>query len=110
MAIYTLNGTDKEIPVQGRYASVKNNGSGTVYASSKPDLELNAAEVVPIQSGESVIVRDCKKKLYVKGSGQIAIVSGNEPVNFFKPAPKGGSGGGSDAQRHFKILRHKHER
>ncbi len=96
MAIYTLNGTDKEIPVQGRYASVKNNGSGTVYASSKPDLELNAAEVVPIQSGESVIVRDCKKKLYVKGSGQIAIVSGNEPVNFFKPAPKGGSGGGSD--------------
>ena len=94
MAIYTLTGTDKEIRVQGRYASVKNNGTETVYASSTPDLELNAAEVVPIQAGESVIVRDCRKKLYVRGSGQIAVVSGNEPVNFFKPAPKGDGGGG----------------
>ena len=94
MAIYTLNGTDKEIRVQGRYASVKNNGTETVYASSAPDLEPNAADVVPIQAGESVIVRDCRKKLYVRGSGQIAVVSGNEPVNFFKPAPKGEGGGG----------------
>ena len=96
MAIYTLTGTDKEISVQGRYASVKNNGTETVYASSAPDLELNAAEVVPIQAGESVIVRDCRKKLYVRGSGQIAVVSGNEPVNFFKPAPKGNGGGSGD--------------
>ncbi len=94
MAIYTLDGTDKEIRVQGRYASVKNNGTETVYASSTPDLELNAADVVSIQAGESVIVRDCRKKLYVRGSGQIAVVSGNEPVNFFKPAPKGDGGGG----------------
>ena len=96
MAIYTLTGTDKEISVQGRYASVKNNGTETVYASSAPDLDLNAAEVVPIQAGESVIVRDCRKKLYVRGSGQIAVVSGNEPVNFFKPAPKGNGGGSGD--------------
>ena len=94
MAIYTLIGTDKENGVQGRYASVKNNGAETIYASSAPDLELNAAEVVPIQPGESVIVRDCRKKLYVRGSGEIAVVSGNEPVNFFNPAPKGESGGG----------------
>lgn len=94
MAIYTLIGTDKENGVQGRYASVKNNGAETIYASSAPDLELNAAEVVPIQPGESVIVRDCRKKLYVRGSGEIAVVSGNEPVNFFNPTPKGESGGG----------------
>lgn len=90
MAIYNLDGTDKEISVLGRYASVKNNGDETVYASSTPDLDLEAAEVVPIQAGESVVVRDCKKKLYVRGSGQIAVADGNEPFNFFT-----GSGGGS---------------
>ncbi len=96
MAIYNLTVTDNEISVQGRYASVKNNGAETVYASSAPDLELNAPEVVPIQPGESVIVRDCRKKLYVRGSGEIAVVSGNEPVNFFRPAPKGYGGGSGD--------------
>ncbi len=90
MAIYILNGTDKELNVPGRYASVKNNGTETVYASSTPNLDLEAAEVVPIQAGESVVVRDCKKKLYVRGSGQIAVISGNEPFNFFKSTPKKG--------------------
>lgn len=94
MAIYTLDGTDKEISVQGRYASVKNNGVKTIYASSTPDLDLEAPDIVPIQAGESVIVRDCKKKLYVRGNGQIAVISGNEPVNFFKSAPKKGDGTG----------------
>ena len=98
MAIYTLDGTDKEISVLGRYVSVKNNGSGTVYASSTPDLDdLEASDIVPVQPGESAVVRDCRKKLYVRGTGEIAVVSGNEPFNFFKPAPKkgGGTGGGS---------------
>lgn len=94
MAIYTLTGETKEINVLGRYASVKNNGEETIYASCASDLSPEAPDVVPIQAGESVIVRDCRKKLYVSGSGLIAVVSGNEPVNFFKPAPKGGSGGG----------------
>lgn len=94
MAIYTLTGETKEINVLGRYASVKNNGEETIYASCASDLSPEAPDVVPIQAGESVIVRDCRKKLYVRGSGQIAVVSANEPVNFFKPAPKGGSGGG----------------
>ena len=95
MAIYTLDGTDKEINVLGRYSSVKNNGSGTVYASSTPDLDnLEAPDIVPVQPGESVVVRDCKKKLYIRGSGQIAVESGNEPFNFFKSAPKKGGGDG----------------
>lgn len=93
MAIYTLDGTDKEINVLGRFASVKNNGNTTVYASSTPDLDdLKAPDIVPIVSGESAVVRDCKKKLYVRGNGQIAVVSGNQPFNFFKPAPKGVGG------------------
>ena len=100
MAIYNLDGTDKEISVQGRYASVKNNGTETVYASSTPDLDLEAAEVVPIQAGESVVVRDCKKKLYVRGSGQIAVVSANMLYNFFSSPPKnGGEGGGITNQQ-----------
>lgn len=95
MAIYTLDGTDREIPVLGRYASVKNNGDGTVYASSTPDLDaLEAPGIVPIVSGESAVVRDCKKKLYVRGNGQIAVVSANQPFNFFESAPKGGGGDG----------------
>lgn len=98
MAIYTLTGETKEINVLGRYASVKNNGEETIYASSSSDLSPEAPDVVPIQAGESVIVRDCRKKLYVSGSGLIAVVSGNDPVNFFKPAPKGGSGGGGSGE------------
>lgn len=95
MAIYILDGNDKEINVLGRYASVKNNGDETVYASSTPDLDdLEASDIVPVQPGESAVVRDCNKKLFVRGSGQIAVVSGNQPFNFFKSAPNGGNGGG----------------
>lgn len=103
MAIYTLDGTNKEISVLGRYASVKNNGSGTVYASSTPNLVLGVPEVVPIQPGESAVVRDCRKKLYIKGNGEIAVESCNQPFNFFTPSSGGGSGTGSGSGENLDI-------
>lgn len=103
MAIYVLDGVDKGIDVLGCYVSIKNNSGSVVYASPESDLNPEANKVIPIMSGESVVVRDCNKKVYVRGIGQIAIVDSNEPFNFFRPAriENSGSGESGITQQHL---------
>lgn len=97
MAQYTLTGEEKEIAVIGIYASIKNNSDNVMYASASAQIDISSESVTPIQAGEStVIASNNEKKVYVIGTGDIAILSGNEKFNFFKPAPKGGSGGGGE--------------
>lgn len=95
MAQYTLTGEEKEISVVGIYASIKNNSDNTMYAAASSGIDVASESVTPIQAGEStVIAANNDKKVYVMGTGNIAVLSGNEKFNFFKPAPKGSGGGG----------------
>lgn len=96
MAIYVLDGSMKEIKVLGRFVSVKNNSGSIMYASSEPDLSPKAEKVLPVTAGESVTVPNCSKKVYVQGTGQVAIESSNYPYNFFNPPPKKGDDGSGD--------------
>ena len=95
MAQFTLDGSEKKIKVLGLYASIKNNSGTVIYAGQHAGLDPSATNVTPIQAGESIsIPANADKYIYLLGTGDVAIISGNEWVNFFKPAPKGGSGGG----------------
>lgn len=95
MAQYTLDGSEKKIKVLGLYASIKNNSGTVIYAGQQAGIDPSGTNVTPIQAGESVVIpANVDKCVYLLGTGDIAVISGNERFNFFKPAPKDGSGGG----------------
>lgn len=97
---FTLNGNEKKIDVTGMYTSVKNNSGTIVYISNEPNIDAAGTSCTPIQPNESLMISTLRKKFYIKGTGDIAVVSGNQPVNFFKPAgaSSGGSSGGGVSQ------------
>lgn len=94
MAQYTLDGNEKKIEVLGIYASIKNNSDIAMYASSVSNIDPTGENVTPIQPGESVVIpANNERAVFVLGTGDTAVLSGNKEFNFFKPAPKGGGGG-----------------
>lgn len=97
MAQTTLNGSEKEIETIGIYASIKNNADSTVYVSAIKGVDPSDGNATPIQPGESICIPTSReKKFYILGTGDIAFISGNEALNFFKPAPRGGGGTSSE--------------
>ena len=97
MAQYTLDGNEKKIEVLGIYASIKNNSDAVMYASGTSSIDPAGENVTPIQPGESVVIpANNERAVFVLGTGDAAVLSGNKEFNFFKPAPKGGGGGSGD--------------
>ena len=92
MAQYTLDGNEKKIEVLGIYASIKNNSDAVMYASGTSSIDPAGENVTPIQPGESVVIpANNERAVFVLGTGDAAVLSGNKEFNFFKPAPKGGA-------------------
>lgn len=102
---FTLNGNEKKIDVTGMYTSVKNNSGTIVYISNEPNIDAAGTSCTPIQPNESLMISTLRKKFYIKGTGDIAVVSGNQPVNFFKPAgaSSGGSSGGGQYLEYLQL-------
>lgn len=95
MAQYTLDGKEKKIGVLGIYASIKNNSDAVMYGSAMSGIDPAGENVTPIQPGESVVIpSNNDRAVFLLGTGDAAVLSGNKEFNFFKPAPKGGGGSG----------------
>lgn len=95
-----LNGTEQKLEgIGGVFASVYNGGSGTVYASAKSGITVDADGVTPIPAGGSAIV-ECNGTVYLLGTGSVTAVGSSKPISFFKPAPIGG-GTGSDVSKEY---------
>ena len=95
MAQYTLDGKEKKIGVLGIYASIKNNSDVVMYGSAMSGIDPAGENVTPIQPGESVVIpSNNDRAVFLLGTGDAAVLSGNKEFNFFKPAPKGGGGSG----------------
>ncbi len=74
--IKTVNLDGTEIKVEnlgGYHVSVKNNGSGTLYASASPDIAEGADGVLPIGAGECACCPDCGGTIYLKGKGEVIL-------------------------------------
>lgn len=101
--IKTVNISGAETKVDnlgGYHVSIKNNGSGVIYASAKPDIAPGADGVLPIGAGECACCPDCNGTIYLKGSGEVTLGGTVGMTKLFASAgggSGGGGGGGSSA-------------
>lgn len=66
-----------------------------MYGSAMSGIDPAGENVTPIQPGESVVIpSNNDRAVFLLGTGDAAVLSGNKEFNFFKPAPKGGGGSG----------------
>ena len=95
-----LTGAETEINFEQNYMCfwVHNLGSGTIYASDKPQIVPDDDGVISIPSGSSARVSNPNltqiSKLYLFGNGKVQIVGSYSVHCPFKTAAEGGGGSG----------------
>lgn len=97
----SLSGSELAVTdIGGTNICIKNYGSGTLYASVRPGVTAGAPGVLPVDSGSSVVLPDCKGAVYLLGSGKVVLAGGDTKVNLFSPdsGSSGGSGGSTEPE------------
>ena len=105
----TINLTGTEVAVsglKGRNAAIRNDGTSVVYASTKPDISASSDGVLTVPAGQSAVLYDLKDKLYILGTGQVMVVTGDHNENPFKTSTSTGGSSGVDEQARAAVSAH----
>lgn len=94
---------EKLVEVKDAYAMIENRGTGTVYASKKPNISASADGVLAIDAGNAKVLRNVDGKIYVKSNetGIVEIQTAND-LHFFKSRTSKGGGGGEPVDAYTK--------
>ncbi len=94
----SLEGAEMKVDNLGGYhVSVRNNGSGVLYASASPNIVPGADGVLPVGAGECACCPDCGGTIYLVGNGEVVLGGTVGMTNLFASAGGGGSSGGSES-------------
>lgn len=85
---FELNGTTLQVTgLKGRNCCIVNHGADVVYVNNTNALTKNAAGVVEIHPGESVVYPDSGSSLWFNGTGNIGLIASDYTDNFFRNSP-----------------------
>lgn len=89
----TLDGAEQAVTISGQNCCIQNMGTGTVYASAKPNVEAGADGVMAVTANNSVLLTDTRGTVYLLGSGTVQLAGTDYATQVFNPAPVGGGSG-----------------
>lgn len=88
-----LNGAETKVEIAGQNCAVRNDGTGTVYASRRTGIIAGADGVLAVPAGQSAVLRDTCGTLYLLGTGSVQLVGADyDSIPFKTVSASGGSG------------------
>lgn len=93
MATYksiTLTGAEQEIKISGQNCDIRNDSTGTIYASRRTPVAQSGNDVLSIPSGQAAKLLDSAGTVFLSGTGAVVLCGNDYETSVFKPAPTNG--------------------
>ncbi len=88
----TLTGGEVAVTsgISGQNCDIRNDGTGVIYASTRPNITAGADGVVSVPAGAAVKVLGSNGTVYLLGTGEVTAIGNDYSTPVFKTAAAGG--------------------